>query len=136
MTAHPAPELLSIAPENLWVKVEGRCIGPITAPPGTPDFADQFRQLAAQITAQPGPSLRALDVGNLNDLEMDLTHVLHLADLAMDQMEDCRTAEGRNVLNSLLWLLRDRVEILRWKTAQMYMADCARKREAREGKAT
>ena len=135
MTAHPAPDLLTIAPENLWVRVEGRCIGPITAPPGSPDFAAEFRQLAAQLTGHPGPSLRALDVGTLNDLEMDLTHAMHLAELGIDQMADCSTAEGRVVLDSLLWLLRDRLEILRWKTAQMYAADCARKREAKGGKA-
>lgn len=119
MTTPPAAELLTIAPENLWVKVEGRCIGPITAPPGTEAFAREYRQLAAQITSQPVPPLRALDVGSLWELESDLRHVRKLLEMAQIAMEDADIPESREDVEALLSILRDRSEILTWKAGQL-----------------
>lgn len=119
MTAHPAPDLLTIAPENIWIKVEGRCIGPITAPLGSPDFAAEFRRLAGQITGKPAPALRALAVGELWELEQDMGHVGKLLELAQGAMENVNTQAGRDELDALLWILRDRAEILTWKAGEL-----------------
>lgn len=123
MTLHPAPELLTIAPENLWVKVEGRCIGPITAPPGSPDFADQFRQMAAQITAKPPEAeLQALKVGGIAALEDDLSQLHRLLGVAQDLLEDPADRVALNALSALLWTLRDKTEVMGWKAGELCKA--------------
>lgn len=123
MTAHPAPELLTIAPENLWVKVEGRCIGPITAPPGTPDFADQFRQLAARITAKaPTDDLEAMRVRGLSDIEADLMQLHSLLGLAQDQLEDLDDRAALHTCSALLWTLREKAELMAWRAGELCKA--------------
>jgi len=146
-----AATVRTITPENSWLVVEGRYIGPITAPPGTEDFNRQYRDLAARvISAPPGPAgqdcapavppdgetplwqqyralradveLQALKVHGMAALEDDLGQLHRLLGVAQDLLENPADHVALDALSALLWTLRDKTEVMGWKAGELCKA--------------